>query len=104
MQKLELCVLQVGRTEALNWSSHGTVTGISLIHRPSLPMIRASGFVPIAGIRAGHAMDIHGEVKDLTGRPIGSQGKLITVPVAVATWPDCRCHRGHSGDLNYAMS
>jgi hypothetical protein len=46
--------------------------------------------------------DIHGEVKDLAGRQIGSRGKLITVPVAVATWPDRRCHRGHSGDLNYA--
>jgi hypothetical protein len=103
MQKLELCVLQVGRTEDLNWSSHGTVTGISLIHRPSSPVIRTSGFAPVAGIRAGHAVDIHGEVKDLAGRQIGSRGKLITVLVAVATWSDRRCRRGHSGDLNYAM-
>jgi hypothetical protein len=104
MQKLELCVLQVGRTEALNWSSHGTVTGISLIHRPSLLVIRTSVFAPVAGIRAGHAVDIHGEVKDLAGRQIRSRGKLITVPVAVATWTDHRCHHGHSGDLNYATS
>jgi hypothetical protein len=104
MQKLELCVLQVGRTEALNWSSHGTVTGISLIHRPSPPVIRASGFASVAGIHAGHTVDIHGEVKDLAGRQIGSRGKLITVLVAVATWPDHRCHHGHSDNLNYATS
>jgi hypothetical protein len=65
-------------------------------------VIRASGVAPVAGIRAGHAVDIHGEVKDLAGRQIGSHGKLITVPVAVATWPDHQCRRGHSGDLNYA--
>jgi hypothetical protein len=67
-------------------------------------MIRVSGFAPVAGIHAGHAVDIHGEVKDLAWRQIGSRGKLITVLVAVATLPDRRCRHGHSGDLNYAMS
>ena len=67
-----------------------------------MPVIRASRFASIAEIRAGHAVDIHREVKDLVWRQIGSQGKLITVPVAIATWPDRRCRRGHSGDLSYA--
>jgi hypothetical protein len=31
------------------------------------PAIRASGFVLVAVIRAWHAEDIHGKVKDLTG-------------------------------------
>ena len=74
------------------------------VQSPSPPVIHTFGFASVAGIRAGHAVDIHGEVKDLAGRQIGSQGKLITVLVAVATWPDRRCRRGHSGDLNYATS
>jgi hypothetical protein len=65
-------------------------------------VIHASGFVPIVVICAGHAMDIHGEVKDLAGKQMWSQGKLITVLVAVATWSDRQCRRGHSGDLSYA--
>jgi hypothetical protein len=74
------------------------------VQSPSPPVIRASGFAPVAVIRVGHAVDIHKEVKDLAGKQMRSQGKFITVPVAVATWPDRRCRRGHSGDLNYATS
>jgi hypothetical protein len=74
------------------------------IQGTSPPVIYVSGFALVVGIRAGHVVDIHGEVKDLAGRQIGSKGKLITVPVAVATWPDRRCRRGHSGDLNYTTS
>ena len=33
----------------------------------SPPAIRASGFALVAVIRAWHAEDIHGKVKDLTG-------------------------------------
>jgi hypothetical protein len=73
------------------------------VQSPSPPVIRASGFAPVARIRAGHAVDIHGEVKDLAERQIGSQGKLITVPIVVATWPYRRCRHGHSGDLSYAV-
>jgi hypothetical protein len=72
------------------------------IQGTSLPVIRAFGVASVAGIRVGHAVDIDGEVKDIVGRQIGSEGKLITVPVALATWPNRRCHHGHSGDLNYA--
>jgi hypothetical protein len=74
------------------------------VQSPSPPVIQAFGFVSIVVIRAGHAVDIYGEVKDLAGKRMRSQGKLITVLVAVATWPDRRCHRGHSGDLNYSTS
>jgi hypothetical protein len=72
------------------------------VQSPSPSVIHASGFASVAVIRAGHAVDIHGEVKDLAGKQMWSQGKLITVLVAVATRPDRRCRRGHSGDLNYA--
>jgi hypothetical protein len=73
------------------------------VQSPSPPVIHASRFAPVAVIRVGHTVDILGEVKDLVGKQMWSQGKLITVPVAVTTWPDRRCHRGHSGDINYAM-
>jgi hypothetical protein len=72
------------------------------VQSPSPQVIRTSEFAPVAVIRAGHEVDIHGEVKDLAGKQMWLQGKLITMPVAVATWPDRRCHRGHSGNLNYA--
>jgi hypothetical protein len=48
------------------------------------------GFAPVAVIHAWHAVDIHEEVKDLAGKQMWSRGRLITVPVAVATWPDRR--------------
>ena len=67
-------------------------------------MICAFGFALVAVIRDGHAVDILGEVKDLAGKQMWSQGKLITVPVAVATWPDRQRRRGSSGDLDCAMS
>jgi hypothetical protein len=35
-------------------------------------------------------VDIHGEVKDLPGEQMWSQERLITAPVAVATWPNRR--------------
>jgi hypothetical protein len=87
-----------------NWWSFQWYSALKYprVQSPSPPVIRASGFAPVAMIRAGHAVDIHGEVKDLTGKQMWSQGKLITVPVAFATWSDRRCRRGHSGDLNYA--
>jgi hypothetical protein len=95
--------LQVALLGILNQVFNGTVPlKYPRVQSPSPPVIRVSGFAPVAGIRAGHAVDIHGEVKDLAERQIVSQGKLITVPVVVATWPDHQCHRGHSGDLNYA--
>jgi hypothetical protein len=63
---------------------------------------------PRTRIRAGH----HDLCRARSGYPRGGKrsrgeadvvaGKLISVPVAVATWPDRRCRRGHSGDLNYA--
>jgi hypothetical protein len=97
--------LQVALSSVLNQVFNGTVPlKYPRVQSPSPPVIRASGFVPVAGIHVGHAVDIHGDVKDLAERQIGSQRKLITVPVVFATWPDCRCRRGHSGDLNYATS
>jgi hypothetical protein len=74
------------------------------VQSPSPPVICAFGFALVAVIRDGHAVDILGEVKDLAGKQMWSQGKLITVPVVVATWPNRQCRCGHSGDLNYAMS
>jgi hypothetical protein len=41
-------------------------------------------------IRVWNAVDIHGEVKDLAGEQMWSRGRLITAPVAVATWPHRR--------------
>jgi hypothetical protein len=87
----------------LNQVFNGTVLlKYPRVQSPSSSVIHASRFAPVAGIHPRHAVDIHGEVKDLAGRQIGSQGKLITMHVVVATWPDRRCRRGHSGDLNYA--
>jgi hypothetical protein len=67
-------------------------------------VICAPGFVLVAVIRAWHAVDIHGEVKDLAGEQMWSRGRLITAPVAVATWLDRRYYRGNSGDLGCATS
>jgi hypothetical protein len=53
-------------------------------------VIRAPGFTPVTVIYARHAVDIHGEVKDLPGEQMWSQERLITAPVAVATWPNRR--------------
>ena len=53
------------------------------VQSPSPPVTRAPGFVPVAVIRAWHAVDIHGEVKRSRGERIWSQRKLITAPVAV---------------------
>jgi hypothetical protein len=65
-------------------------------------MIHALGFAPVIVIRAWHAVDIHGEVKDPVGEQMWSRGRLITAPVAVATWSDCRYCRGNSDDLGCA--
>jgi hypothetical protein len=95
--------LQVALSGVLNQVFNGTVLlKYPRVQSPSPSVIHASKFASVAGIRPRHAVDIHGEVKDLAGRQIGSQGKLITMHVVVATWPDRRCRRGHSGDLNYA--
>jgi hypothetical protein len=63
----------------------------------------APGFASVAVIRAWHAVDIHEEVKRSR-----SGADLVTEEAyhracSRATWPDCRCRRGNSGDLIYAM-
>jgi hypothetical protein len=67
-------------------------------------VIRVPGFAPVVVICAWHTVDIHGEVKDLAGEQMWSRGRLITTPVAVATWPDRRYCRRNSGDLGCATS
>jgi hypothetical protein len=50
--------------------SHGTVTCSDQVQRTSPPTICASRFALAAAIRAWHAEDIHGKVKDLTRESI----------------------------------
>jgi hypothetical protein len=69
-----------------------------------MPVIHVLRFALVVVIRAWHAVDINGEVKDLTGEQMWSRGRLITAPVAVATWPDRRYCHGNSGDLGCATS
>jgi hypothetical protein len=80
MQKLELWALQVGRIEALNWSSHGTVAEKDPGYRPLTAGDLAPGFTPAATIRA-QCKWITEESKDLSARiDSGSVTAEFTVP------------------------
>jgi hypothetical protein len=62
----------------------------------------APRFMPVAVIRAWHAVDIHGEVKISRGGADLIAAEAYHRACSRATWPDRRCRRGHYGDLGYA--
>ena len=80
------------------------------VQSPSPLVIRASGFAPVAGIRAGHAVDIHGEVKDLAGRQIGSRhgrtaGVVVDTPVtSIMPRRDSSLRGSNRGTLRLTLS
>jgi hypothetical protein len=72
------------------------------VQSPSPPVTRAPGFVPVAVIRAWHAVDIHGEVKRSRGGADLVVEEAYHCACSRTTWPDRRCCRVNSGDLGYA--
>jgi hypothetical protein len=71
---------------------------------PSPPVTCAPGFTPVTVIRAWHAVDIHGELKRSRGGADLVAEEAYHRACSRATWPDHRCCRGNSGDLDYATS
>jgi hypothetical protein len=83
--------------------SDGTVpTERSQVQSPSLPVTSTQGFALIMAIRARLRQDSTGRVKRSEGSGFGRGVKLIHRVYSRATWPDCQCRLGNSGDLNYA--